>query len=315
MEYRTLGKTGLTVSALSFGGSSLGSMFREIDEPKAIETVHTALDLGINFIDTSPFYGLGSAETVLGKALDGIPRDSYYLATKVGRYGDDFEDFDFSATRIKRSVDESLQRMGVDHIDLIQCHDIEYVGLVRVVNEALPALREVQEEGKVGFVGITGLPLKAFSTVMNQVDVDTIQSYCHYCLNDSSLADMLPYLKAKEVGVISSAPIAMRLLSDGVLPDWHPAPQDVRDGCAKAVTYCRERGVDISKLAVQFSVANPDIHAVFVGTANPERIRQNVAWAEEPLDETLLAEVLEVLEPIHNITWPSGLPKNNGSWQ
>jgi len=315
MEYRTLGKTGLKVSALSFGGSSLGSMFRTIDEAQAIETVHTALDLGINFIDTSPFYGLGSAETVLGKALKGVPRDSYHLATKVGRYGDNVEDFDFSAARVKRSVDESLERMGVDYIDLIQCHDIEYVDLDLVVNEALPALREVQQAGKMGFVGITGFPLKAFPTVMNQADVDTIQSYCHYCLNDHSLSDLLPYLKVKEIGVISSAPIAMRLLSDGALPDWHPAPQNVRDGCAKAVAFCKERSEDISKLAVQFSVANPDVHAVFVGTANPDRIRKNAAWAEEPLDETLLAEVLKVLKPVHNITWQTGLPENNGPWQ
>ena len=315
MEYRILGKTGLKVSALSFGASSLGSMFREVEESKAIETVRTALDLGINFIDVSPFYGLTRAETVLGKALKGVPRDSYYLATKLGRYGDDLESFDFSLARVKSSIDESLQRMGVDCIDIIQCHDIEYGDLDQVVNEAIPAMREVQKEGKVGFVGITGLPLKPFSTVINQVDVDTIQSYCHYCLNDTALADMLPYLKSKDMGIISSAPLAMRLLSGGTLPDWHPSPQEVRDGCSKAVAYCKERGEDISKLALQFSLANPDIHAVFVGTANPDRIRQNVAWAEEPLDETLLAEVLAMLKPVHNMTWPSGRPENNGSWQ
>ena len=112
MEYRTLGKTGLKVSALSFGASSLGSMFRDVEESKAIEAVHAALDCGINFIDVSPYYGLTRAETVLGKALKGIPRDSYYLATKLGRYGDNPEDFDFSLARSKKSIQRKGARLG-----------------------------------------------------------------------------------------------------------------------------------------------------------------------------------------------------------
>src|SRR3954454_6599687 len=106
MLYRPLGRTGLEVSILSYGASPLGSVFRDVDEAEGIRTVHTALDLGINFIDVSPYYGLTRAETLLGKALRGIPRERYYLATKVGRYGED--SFDFSAGRVTRSVDESL---------------------------------------------------------------------------------------------------------------------------------------------------------------------------------------------------------------
>ena len=110
MEYRVLGKTGLKVSALGFGASSLGGgVFRAVEESEAIRAVHTALDLGINIIDVSPFYGYTRAETVLGKALQGIPRDRYYLTTKVGRYGD--AEFDFSAKRVTASIDESLSRM------------------------------------------------------------------------------------------------------------------------------------------------------------------------------------------------------------
>ncbi len=135
MEYRTLGKTGLDVSILSFGASSLGSVFRPINEEDGIRAVHVALDRGVNFIDCSPFYGLTRAETVLGKALKDV------LATKVGRSGENV--FDFSAERVMRSVDESLARMGIDYIDVIQCHDIEYGSLDQVVEETLPALRPV----------------------------------------------------------------------------------------------------------------------------------------------------------------------------
>src|ERR1041385_1323003 len=133
MKYRPCGPTGLQVSVLSYGASPLGSVFRPVDEAEGIRTVHTALDLGINFIDVSPYYGLTRAEEVLGRALATVPRDRYLLATKGGRYGE--SEFDFSAARVTASVEESLRRLGVEYVDLIQCHDIEFGDLDQVVNE------------------------------------------------------------------------------------------------------------------------------------------------------------------------------------
>jgi L-galactose dehydrogenase len=311
MNYRTLGKTGLKISVLGFGGSSLGSVFKPIDQAQGIRAVHVAIDQGINLIDTSPFYGLTKAETVLGKALREIPRDKCLLATKVGRYGFKQKDFDFSAARITASVDESLQRLGIDHLDFIQLHDMEFGDAEQIVHEAIPALRKVQAQGKARFVGITALPLKLLRTVMEQVEVDQIQSYCHYCLNDTSLADALPFFKARGIAIFNSAPLAMRLLSLEGPPNWHPAPPEVRAQCAEAARFCQSRGADIGKLALQFSVANPDIHTNIVGSANPERMLKNIRDIEEPLDKDLLAQVLEILKPIHNQTWPSGRPENN----
>lgn len=311
MKYRTLGKTGLEVSALAYGGSSLGGVFRDIDETEAIRSVHVALDEGINLIDTAPYYGATRAETVLGKALQGISRDRYYLATKVGRYGPDITDFDFSAARTTRSLDESLERLGVDHVDFIQVHDMEFGSIEQIVHETLPALFRARDAGKARFVGITCLPPRLFREVMHQVEVDQIQSYCHYCLNDSALAELLPYLKEKNAGIFNSAPLAMRLLSNEGAPDWHPAPPELREKCAEAAKYCGERGADIGRLALQYSLANPDIHTHIVGTASPARVRENVRHAAEPPDEELLAAVLEILAPVHNLTWPSGRAENN----
>lgn len=309
MQYRTLGNTDLAVSALSFGASSLGSVFRDIDEAEGIRTVHAAIDLGINLIDVSPYYGLTTAERVLGKALRGVPRDRYILATKVGRYGSDT--FDFSAARVTASVDESLARLGIDHVDIIQCHDIEFGSLAQVVEESLPALRRLQAQGKVGYVGVTGLPLGIFTYVLDRAPLDTILSYCHYELNDTSLADMLPYLQNKGVGIINASPLGMGLLTERGAPDWHPAPQEVKAVCAAAAATCRAQGVDIARLAVQFSVANPDIPTTLVGTANPANLEKNARWIEEPMDLSLLAEVQAILAPIHNRTWPAGRPENN----
>lgn len=311
MKYRTLGRSGLSVSVIAFGGSSLGSVFDPIDETEGIRAVHTAIDHGINLIDTAPFYGLTKAETVLGRALREIPRESYLLATKVGRYGYKASDFDFSAERVRRSVDESLVRLGVDHIDFIQVHDMEFGHMDQIIEETIPALREVQRAGKARFVGVTCLPVRLFRQVLDRTDVDQIQSYCHYCLNDTALADSLPLFAERGIVIFNSAPLAMRLLSDSGPPDWHPAPPEVRECCAKAAEWCRKRGASLSKLALQFAVAREDIPTHIVGTASPERVIQNIKDIEEPLDEELLAGVLEILRPVHNVTWSSGLEENH----
>ena len=309
MDYRRLGKTELEVSVLSYGASPLGSVFRDIDEAEGIRTVHTALDLGMNLIDVSPYYGLTKAETVLGKALRGVDRDRYILATKVGRYG--LDEFDFSAARVTTSVDESLARLGVDHIDIIQCHDIEFVNLDQIVEETIPALRRLQETGKVRYVGITGLPIKIFTDVVARTEVDTILSYCHYMLNDTALLEIIPALQAQDIGIINASPLGMGLLTNRGVPDWHLAPADVQQACAQAAAFCDEQGVDIAQLAVQFSVANPDIATTIVGSANPRNIEKNVRWIETPPDPALLAAVQAILAPVMNKSWPSGLPENN----
>ncbi len=311
MEYRTLGRTGLKVSALAYGGSSLGSAFRNVNEAEGIRSVHVAIDRGINLLDTAPYYGATTAETVLGKALRTVPRDKYYLATKVARYGPQIADFDFSAPRVTRSLDESLTRLGVDYVDFIQVHDMEFGHVDQIVNETLPALQKLKANGKVRFVGISCLPIPLFRRVLDLAEVDQIQSYCHFCLNDTSLADLLPYLNAKQLAIFNSAPLAMRLLSDEGPPAWHPAPAALRAKCAEAAAHCRSRGADLSKLALQFSVSDPRIPTTILGTANPANVEQNIRTIEEPLDRELLAEVQTILAPVHNLTWPSGRPENN----
>ncbi|MGC9261438.1 MAG: aldo/keto reductase [Phycisphaerae bacterium] len=311
MNYRKLGNTDMRVSCLSYGASPLGSVFGPVREDDGIAAVHAALDCGINLIDVSPFYGLTKAETVLGKALKTIHRDQYYLSTKVGRYGDQAGDFDFSAQRVIASVDESLGRLGVEYVDLIQCHDIEFGSLEQVIHETIPALYKLRDIGKARYVGVTGLPLKIFREVLAKTHVEVILSYCHYALNDISLTGLIPLLKEKGVGIISASPLSMGLLSDQGPPAWHPAPPDVRAACARAVQHCRQRGSNISKLALQYALVNPDINTTLVGTAKEQNIRMNAQWADEPMDQQLLAEVLEILRPIQGKTWISGRLENN----
>ncbi len=309
MQYRALGSTGLQVSSLSYGASPLGSVFRDIDKSQGIRTVHAALDGGINFIDVSPYYGLTKAETVLGQALKGVPRYKYLLATKVGRYGEN--EFDFSPQRVTRSLEESLARLGVDYVDIIQCHDIEFVPLDPIIHETLPALRQLQQAGKARFVGITAFPLRALRTVAEQASIDTILSYCNFSLNNTSLQDDIPFYQQHGVGIINASPLSMGLLTTRGAPPWHPADDQIKATCQQAVQFCQAQGVDIAQLALQFALSNPAIATTLVGTASPENIQKNLEWAAQPLDHSLFAQVQHILEPIHNHTWPTGLPHNS----
>lgn len=307
MEYREIGKTGMKVSALSFGASSLGSVFRATKESEAIEAVHVAVDNGINFIDVSPYYGHYKAETVLGKALREIPRDKYYLSTKVGRYGKDgVNTWDYSAKRALESVDESMDRLGIDFIDLINVHDIEFADLEQVVKETLPALVELRDKGVVGHVGITDLQLENLKWVIDHSAEGTVESvlnFCHYCLNDDKLVDFLDYFESKNVGVINASPLSMGLLSQRGIPDWHPAPKSLVEACHKAAEYCAEQGYPIEKLAIQFSVANPRIASTLFSSANPANVLKNIQYVEEPMDKALVEKVREIIGDQQRVSW------------
>jgi len=309
MQLRSLGNTGMDLSILSFGASSLGQEFRAVDLDEALRSVRVALDSGMNFIDTSPYYGRGMSEVLLGTALKDVPRDQYYLGTKLGRY--DAAHFDFSAKRVVESVDISLHRMGVDYLDICLCHDIEFVDRQQIVDETIPQLREIQQAGKVRFIGISGYPMNNFRFILEQTDLDVVLSYNHYTLQNTMFADQVSYLQEKQVGIMNAAPFSARLLTNAPLPPWHKATPEVRNICQAVAQHCQAAGVDIAKLAVQFSVAHPDMTTCVTGSANPDRVAQWVQWIEDPMDETLLAEVQAILQPIHNWFYQEGLAENN----
>ena len=313
MQYRPLGNTGMNVSILGFGASSLGAVFHDVTLDDCIQTVHAALDGGVNFIDVSPAYGGTLAELNLGRALEGVARDRYFLATKIGSYSEARGDYDYSRASTLRSVEHSLVRLGVDHLDLIQCHDIEFADHDQIVNETLPALQSLKNQGIVRHIGITGLPLGIFRSILDRVEpgtVDTILSFCHYELNDTSLAGLIPYLKEKGAGIINASPTGMGLLTPRGAPAWHPADPVLQEGCRKAVEHCQAKGADIVKLAIQFCLANPDIATTLVGTARPANMRDNIAFANEEPDEELIREVLDILAPVRDRIFTRGLPQH-----
>lgn len=301
------------VSNLSFGASSLGGVFHSIREDEGIEAVHAAVEHGINFIDVSPYYGHLKAEIVLGKALRDIPRGKYYLSTKVGRYGKDgVNTWDYSAQRVTESVYESMERLGVDYIDLINVHDIEFQaalpgGLAKIVDETLPALVELRRKGVVRHVGITDLQPENLRWVVEHVDdgvVESVLCFCHYSLNDTLLTDYLDFFEQHGVGVVSASPLSMGLLSQRGTPDWHPAPKALKEACARAAAYCQQQDYPIEKLAIQFATSlNPRIATTLFSSANPQNVLKNIEYVNSPMDEHLVSEVQRIIGNQMNTRW------------
>ena len=307
MIYNELGKTGMKVSNLGFGASSLGGVFHDIREAEGIKAVHTAVDNGINFIDVSPYYGHYKAETVLGKALKEIERDRYYLSTKVGRYGENgVNTWDYSAKRVTASVYESMERLNIDYIDLINVHDVEFADLNQVVEETLPALVKLREEGVVKHVGITDLQPENLKWVIEHVPAGTIESvlcFCHYSLNDEMILDYLDFFEANNIGVVNASPFSMGLLTKRGTPAWHPAPEPLKEACRKATEHCAEKGYDIEKLAVQYSTSNPRIATTLFSSANPANVLKCIDYIKDPVDETLVKEVQEIIGDQMRVRW------------
>ena len=309
---RPLGTTGIDLPILSFGASSLGAEFRSITLDEAMRSTTTALDLGMNFIDTSPFYGRGMSEVILGMGLKDVPRDSYILGTKLGRYTD--KHFDFSAKRVEESVHTSLQRLKTDHLDILLMHDVEFVVLPQIWEETIEALVKVKEQGKVRAIGFSCYPLKTFHTVLDHIEdqIDCILAYNRYTLQNTSLAtDLLPRLKSKGLGVIGAGPFSARLLTNAPLPDWLKEPENVKQAARDAAALCESRGVDIAQLALQFACAHEDVASMVAGSANPDNIRKWADWLAQPMDEELLAGVQSIFAPVMDIGHAEGLPENN----
>ena len=310
MQYNPLGNTGLNVSRLSFGASALGGVFRPVDESQAIRAVHAALDLGINYFDVAPAYGATRSETVLGKALRGVPRDRYYLSTKVGKYtspeayGDDT--LDYSRPRIRASLDESAGRLGVDYFDIIHIHDIEYQERRHTqwaLAEGLAAVQELKREGRIGAVSFGIYPIDLWQRIFAECEVDAALVHNHYCLNDTRLLELLPIALHKGIGIINGSPFGSGLLTDRGPADWHPADAADRAVFASAADCCRQHGTNISQLALQFSSQNPAIPTTLFSSASAESVQRNVAWHEEPVAAELLAEVQKLLQPVMNKQW------------
>jgi L-galactose dehydrogenase len=309
MEYRKLGHTQLRVSIVGFGTSPLGDAFRPTEPSEGKRAVHLAIDQGINFFDTSPLYGLTLAEERLGDALDGSRKD-VVLVTKCGRYGEDV--FDFSAKHITDGVEESLKRLRTDHVDLLLAHDVEFGDVRQIIEETVPAMRRLQEQGKARFIGISGYPLKTLVRIAESIPIDSILTYCRYNLMiDDMDTVLMPVAEKLGIGVINASGLHMGMLTEQGAPDWHPAPKTVRDAGKRAAEFCRQQGVDLSELALHFCFDHPRVSSTLVGMSTRNHVRTNIQALGAHADPEMMRQVQAILRPVFNHVWPSGRPENH----
>lgn len=310
MEYRFLGNTGMEVSIVGYGASPLGDVFGQIDPQEGIRAVHYAIGKGINYFDVAPMYGVTLAEQRLGEALKG-KRHSIYLATKCCRYDENI--FDFSAKRVRASIDESLKRLQTDYVDLYQIHDIEFGDERQVLEEAIPAAYEVKKSGKARFVGITGLPVRYLRHIAEQVEIDTILSWGHYNLVEDEMDEYLtPLCRERGIGLINASPVHQRLLTEKGPPSWHRSPRIVLETAPQLAMLCREKyGVDIAQVAMRYALDYPYLATTIVGMSKVNSVKSNLEALDFKIPDGLLEELGPIIAPIKNKMWFEGLPENN----
>jgi aryl-alcohol dehydrogenase-like predicted oxidoreductase len=173
----------------------------------------------------------------------------------------------------------------------------------QAVNEGIPALMKLKEQGKIRFFGVATYSLSLIRKLTELYNIDVVMNHNLFTLNDTRLLDLLPLVKMKEIGLINAAPLGSGLLTSRGVASWHPAGEEDKAIINRAIQFCKENGTSIEKLAVQFSVSREDIPTTLISTANPGRIKLNAGYVDESLDLSLLEQVREILVPIHNKDW------------
>ena len=306
MQQRLLGRTGLRISELAFGGASVGQQYGPVSESEVADGLHLAMDAGVNLIDTSAYYGLGRSEEIFGNVLSPELRKHYAICTKAGRL--DRDRFDFSSAGMRTCFEGSLRRLKSDHVTILLAHDIEFADdIEQVFTETAEVLHRLKAEGKTRFIGMSGLPLSMLRTAVERCQLDVVISYCHYTLFDRTLlTDLLPVCEVHGVGVLNASPLSMGLLTPGGPPPWHPAGDHVKRVCRETNEWCLANGISLPDLAMRFCLNEPRIASTITGAAKRDELAINLAAVGQTPQSVMLAEVERRFSPIMNQTWASG---------
>ncbi|MGH3384500.1 MAG: aldo/keto reductase [Nocardioidaceae bacterium] len=295
--------TELTLGRLGYGAANVGNLYRALTDDEAWRTLEAAWDSGVRYFDTAPHYGLGLSERRLGAFLATKPRDEFVLSTKVGRLLrpypegagrlDDANDFavpadlvrvwDFTADGVRRSLDESLERLGLDAVDVLFLHDPERHDLQRGLSEGLPALAALRDEGLVSAIGVGSMDTEALLAAARSGVVDLLMVAGRLTLVDQSVADqVLPACRAHQVGIVAAAVFNSGLLatdapSAGSRYDYHQVPSDLLARTRRIAEVCAQYDVPLPVAALQYPLQQREVRSVVVGGAGPEQVRQNAA--------------------------------------
>jgi D-threo-aldose 1-dehydrogenase len=322
-----LGRGGLRVSALSLGTAPLGNLFAPVAEEDAAATVRSALAAGLTYLDTAPHYGLGLAERRLGRLLAGLPRNGFVVSTKVGRLvrslapGEtaDPEGFagappgkrvwDFSRGGVRRSLEESLERLGLDRVDIVLVHDPDDHER-EAYEQAFPALAELRDQGAVGAIGAGMNQAEMLTRFVRDLDLDLVLVAGRYSLLDQqALAELLPTCAARGTAVVVGGVFNSGLLADprpGATFDYTPAPPELVTRAVRLAEVCARHGVPLRTAALAFPFGHPAVTSVLVGARSAGEVEDAVASFERPVPGDLWADLVATgLLPDH-VPTPAG---------
>lgn len=299
--------------ALGFGGASIGNLYEAVTDARARDALEAAWDGGIRYYDTAPHYGLGLSERRLGAFLREKPRDEFVLSTKVGRVlepnpdyaggrdlahqfdvpDDHVRRFDPSEAGIRRSLEESLERLGLDRVDILYLHDPDVYDLERGLREGLPALAKLRDEGLARQVGIGVNDAAVAARAVREGDLDLVMIAGRYTLLEQpALEELFPACRERGVRVVAAAVYNSGLLASAIPPEdatynYEAAPVELIDRARAIARICADHDVELPAAALQFALRDPLVASVVVGTANPESVRQNIARMNAPIPESL----------------------------
>jgi D-threo-aldose 1-dehydrogenase len=310
----TLGSSGVPVSGLAFGGAVIGNLFTEVTDEQAHEAVTAAWQSGIRYFDTAPHYGLGLSERRLGEALKAYPRSEFTVSTKVGRRlepstdgGDDLANafavpatqrrvWDFSADGVRRTLDASLERLGLDRVDVVYLHDPDDHA-EEAFREGYPALEKLRSEGVVGAIGAGMNQAAMLTRFVRETDVDVVLCAGRYTLLDqSALTDLLPAAVERGVSVVIGGAFNSGLLADpgpGATYNYAQAPGDLLDRALRMREAAERHGISLRAAALAFCAAHPAVASVLVGARSAAEIRDAAEQFAVPVPPAFWQELRE----------------------
>lgn len=309
MKTAPLGSTDLSVSEIAFGTAPLGQLFGPVPLEDGVAAVQAAIDHGITLFDTAPYYG--DAEERLGIALEGR-REQVLVSTKTGRFPG--EEFDFSPSRIRASLENSLRLLRTDHVDIFFLHDIDFVNLDDILADSIDTIHQLKAEGKVRAVGTSSYGLTAAKRVIVEAGVDVVLNFAHGTLLDNTMEEALGEVaRTNNVELFNAAAVALGALTPGVLTRdaaGFLAPPAVISAARAMTEICQDRGADIAFLANQYAIQRSGALSTVIGTTRLPHLRSAVEAAVTPIDEDLLSEVLQHRPRAADHQWSIGRPEN-----
>lgn len=308
-----------TFGPLAYGAANIGNLYRELSDEESWSILDTAWRLGIRYFDTSPHYGLGLSERRLGAFLQTKPRDEFIVSTKVGRLirpnpegagtldldhdfavpADHKRVWDLSAEGVRTSLEESLERLGLESVDILYLHDPERHDLEQGINESLPALAELRDSGTVGAIGIGSMVNDALLRSIQSGLLDLVMVAGRYTLADQSAAQqVLPAAREHGVGIVSAAVFNSGLLatdnpSDRSRFDYDTVTPELLERVTAIAQACRDLGVSLPTAALQFGLRDPIVRTIVVGASRPEQLEENAGRMAQAVPNELWSHLVE----------------------